>query len=58
MLSRIPLFSKTVARYNVWPFKTLPRLQLKNRLEKNPVKKKQKGIAIKKTLQISFHQTA
>ena len=38
MLPRIQLFSKTAARYNVWPFKTLPRLQLKNRLEKNPVK--------------------
>ena len=38
MLPRIQLFSKTAARYNVWPFKTLPRLQLKNRLEKNPIK--------------------
>ena len=58
MLPRIQVFSKTAARYNVWPFKTLPRLQLKNRFRKNPVKKKKKkkkGVAIKKTLPISFH---
>ena len=58
MLPRIHFFSKTAARYNVWPFKTLPRLQLKNRFRKNPVKKKKKkkkGVAIKKTLPISFH---
>ena len=29
MLPRIQLLSKTAARYHVWPFKTLPRLQLK-----------------------------
>ena len=59
MLPRIQVFSKTAARYNVWPFKTLSRLQLKNRLEKNPVeKKKKKGVAINKSLPISFHQIA
>ena len=46
--SHIQFFSKTVARYNIWPFKTLPRLQLKNRFRKNPVKKKKK----KKALQL------
>ena len=60
MLPRIQLSSKIAARYHVWPFKTLPHLQLKNQLEKNPVKKKKKkkSVAIKKTLPISFHQTA
>ena len=57
MLPRIQLFSKTTLQR--LPFKTLPRLQLKNRFRKNPVKKKKKkGVAIKKTLPISFHQTA
>ena len=58
MLLHIQLLSKTVARYNVWPFKTPPRLQLKNWVEKNPVKKKKNSVAIKKTLPISFHQIA
>ena len=49
MLPRIQLSSKIAARYHVWPFKTLPRLQLKNRFRKNPVKKKKKK---KKALQL------
>ena len=61
MLPRIQFSSKIAARYHVWPFKTLPHLQLKNQLEKNPVKikkKKKKSIAIKKALPLSFHQAA